>query len=249
MLFCIFTELLIATPIQAKANQLQSTGSPLQSIPNPRQFRDESSPAKARRPRTRLFHVLADEGLKNKSFDSFRSELLEHLALHDKAYLENVLSADIGLSIGGERGKKAFLKKWQDLDDDSPLWQRLERVLMHGAQFDEESSEYHTPAISFEDSHAELPQGVVWNKVCPLRKAPDLTAKIIASPFNEQITILEPAQKVPVLVEWIKVKTATGVTGYMKAADVYSAYDEFAVFNFRQGKWCLTWFGFASLPF
>ena len=205
-------------------------------------------PASAASEKNKITHVMPDDGWKNASFEKFRSELLLKLAAHDKQYVEEILSPDIGLAIGGEKGKSAFMQKWHDLDDSSPLWNRLQRVLAHGAQFDAESNEYHAPAVSFDDSHSELPQAVVWNKNASLRKAPQLTSPTIQSPFNEQITILQPAAHSPVFAEWLKIKSATGRIGYMKAGDVYSAFDEFAVFKLRQGKWCITWFGFAELP-
>jgi hypothetical protein len=198
--------------------------------------------------KNKIAHVMLDDGSKNVSFEKFRSELLLKLAAHDKQYVEGILSPDIGLAIGGEKGQSAFIQKWNDLGDSSPIWNRLERVLAHGAQFDAEASEYHAPAVSFEDSHSELPQGVVWNKNASLRKAPEIAAAVIQSPYNEQITIIQPAEHKPIIAEWLKVKSANGTVGYMKASDVYSAFDEFAVFKLRQGKWCMTWFGFAELP-
>ncbi len=205
-------------------------------------------PASAATVQNKIAHVMPDDGNRNSSFEKFRSELLLKLASHDKQYLEEILSPDIGLAIGGGKGKQAFLQKWNDLAYGSSIWNRLERVLAHGAQFDSEASEFHAPAVSFEDSHSELPQGIVWNKSALLRKAPEIASPIMQSPYNEQITILQPAEHKPVAVEWLKVKSANNNVGYMKENDVYSAFDEFAVFKLRQGKWCMTWFGFAELP-
>jgi hypothetical protein len=205
-------------------------------------------PTSAATAKNKIAHVMLDDGSKNDSFEKFRTELLLKLASHDRQYIEGILSPDIGLSIGGEKGKSAFMQKWSDLGNNSQIWNRLERVLLHGAQFDAEASEYHAPSVSFEDSHSELPQAVVWNKNASLRKAPDAAAPALQSPYNEQITILQPAEHEPVVVDWLKVKSANGAVGYIKASDVYSAFDEFAVFKLRQGKWCMTWFGFAELP-
>jgi hypothetical protein len=207
-----------------------------------------SLPTKAATIKDKVAHVMLDDGSKNDSFEKFRSELLIKLASHDKPYVEEILSPDIAYAIGGEKGKNAFLQKWNNLAESSSIWNRLEHVLTHGAQFDPEASEFHAPAVSFDDSHSELPQGVVWNKSASLRKAPESASPAIHCPYNEQITILHPAGHEPVSVEWLKVRCANNSVGYMKASDVYSAFDEFAVFKLRQGKWCMTWFGFAELP-
>ena len=190
---------------------------------------------------------MLDQASKSTSFEEFRAQLLTALKKHDKAFLEDILSPDVGLAIGGGKGKRAFLQEWQELADNSPVWTRLERVVSHGAQFDAESNEFHSPAVSFDDSHSELPQGIVWNKNGALYKEPNEGVAPLKNLFREQLTIVEPAQCQPVFAEWVKVKTTKGAQGYMKSSDVYSAYDEFAVFKKNQNKWLLTWFGFASL--
>ncbi|MBX9725239.1 MAG: SH3 domain-containing protein [Candidatus Obscuribacterales bacterium] len=199
-----------------------------------------SAPTSAQR------HIVHDDGEKS-SFAEFRRQLIEAVKHHDKAFVDAALSPDIALALGGGKGKQAFYEEWQGLQADSEFWPRIERVLIHGVQLDAESGEYHAPAVSFDDSHSELPQAVVWTKQAALRQSPNSESPIVATLYDEQITILEPAEAAPMTAKWAKVKTSAGKTGYMKAEDFYSAYDEFAVFKRANGKWVLTWFGFAGL--
>lgn len=192
-------------------------------------------------------HTLADDGLKNASFEKFRSQLLEALKRHDKKYIEEIMSPEIEMALGGGKGKKAFAQRWENLSEASPFWGRMQKVLSHGAQFDQESDEFHAPAVSFEDSHSELPQCIAWNKSSPLRKKPSSTSPPVKNLYNEQLTLMEPAEPGPVTSSWVKVQTNDGAVGFMETNDIYSAYDEFAVFKKRQDKWCLGWFGFAGL--
>ncbi len=151
------------------------------------------------------------------------------------------------MAIGGGKGKKDFNEQWDNLSPTSPFWERMQKVLSHGAEYDAEALEYHAPALSFEDSHSELPQCIVWNDRAILRKEPSTHAIPIKMLSDEQVTLLAPAEAGPVTSIWVKVKTTDGITGFMKTDDIYSAYDEFAVFKKRQQKWVLSWFGFAGL--
>lgn len=191
-------------------------------------------------------HVLADDGVKDPSFALMRDRLLLAIKNHDKSFIEEILSADIATALGGGSGKEYFEKQWQDFSMSSPFWARLQRVLLHGAQLDSESNEYHAPAVSFDDSHSELPQAVIWNKSAALHKLPDDAAPFCLL-YDQQITIIEPSKPAPVESKWAKIVTADGSKGFLKATDFYSAYDEFAVFKKSQGKWTLSWFGYAGL--
>ena len=64
---------------------------------------------------------------------------------------------------------------------------------------------------------------------------------------DQVVTLLEPSALEPVKSKWVKVKTARGIDGFMKAEDVFAAYDEFAVFKKEHQSWYLTSFGFVSL--
>jgi len=191
--------------------------------------------------------IARDDGALNASFASFRKTLIESINERNKAGVEQILSPKIDTTIGGARGIDAFEQLWQGLGDDSAVWTKSRKILEHGAQFDRESNEFHAPAVSFEDSHSDFPQGIVWSKNARLYARPDSAAPWKKAVYNEQLTIIEPKEHKPLSVKWLKIRTRLGTIGYMKADDVYSSFDDFAVFKKENGKWQMTWFGFAEL--
>ena len=120
-------------------------------------------------------------------------------------------------------------------------------MLQHGGQFDSGTNEFHAPAINFADSHIELPQAVIWNRNAMFYKEPSKFTNGIAAHYGEQVTLLDPASAEPLRKDVAKIKTKKGEVFFIRSMDIFSAYDEFAVFKKQEGKWKLTWFGFASL--
>ncbi|HEY9682610.1 MAG TPA: SH3 domain-containing protein [Oculatellaceae cyanobacterium] len=192
-------------------------------------------------------HILVDDTKRDLTFESFYKDLTIAAQRRDRKFLIEVLSPDVSMNLGGARGEKAFLEEWQNLSPDSAFWPRLNKVLSHGAQYDSESEEFHAPAISFEDSHSELPQCIAWNRLAALRSKPEKNATPLKSVFNEQLTVVDPKEPEPITAAWIKAKSRDGTIGFVSSSDVYGAYDEFIVFAKRNRKWCITWFGYAGL--
>ena len=191
-------------------------------------------------------HVLIDDGAKNAEFQKAREGLLLAVKQKDKTFVVESLAPQVVTALGGGTGKENFLQTWQDLEPASPFWQKFERVLQHGAQFDSESGEFHAPAVSFDDSHLELPQAVVWNHVSGLYQLPEKGLRD-QTLYGQQVTIFEPPAREPNTKEWSKICTLDGSRGYLRSKDIYSAFDEFAVFKKIDRKWLLTWFGYAEL--
>lgn len=191
--------------------------------------------------------MIADEAAKDPSFVSFRTQLLDAIKKHNKVFVEEVLSNDVLTALGGGKGKQAFNEQWENLSPESSFWNRMQRVLLHGAEYDAESREFHAPAVSFDDSHASLPQAIVWNKGALLYKSQNDKSQHERRIFAEQVTIIDPKEAEPVRKSWVKIRLADGSTWYMKSEDLYSAYDEFAMFKKSNSKWYLTWFGVAGI--
>ena len=195
-------------------------------------------------------NLTGSKKIKESSFEEFKKRLLDAVSKRDKQFIVNILSANVLTAIGGEKGKEAFLKDWQELSPESPFWQRFSRVLQHGAQYDEGTNEFHAPNIEFADSHSELPQGIIWNRDAVLYlKSEDISnaSKAIPAPYLQQVTMLEPNNPEPLRRAFAKIKTKSGRSFFVSASDLYSAYDEFAVFKKEDNRWQLTWFGYASL--
>lgn len=205
-----------------------------------------SLPAIAAETEGKASHVLNDEAAKDPSFASFRASLLEAAKQKDKSYLESVISQDIWTGLGTGKGKDLFMEEWKQLRPDSPFWKRLERVLAHGSEYDEESKEFHSPAVSFADNHSSLVQAIVWNRQSAIYGTANESAKLKRAVYAEQVSLLDSAEKLPLQKKWVKVKLQDGFSGFMKADDLYSAYDEFALFKKISGRWLLVWFGYAA---
>jgi hypothetical protein len=191
-------------------------------------------------------HILKDDGPTVSSFAQMRSSLLAAIKSRDKKYIDDLLSENVVGALGGGKGKKDFAERWQNFSAESPFWTRLQRALLHGAQYDAEVGEFHAPAVSFDDNHSRFPQAIVWSKNAGLLKSKDdlHPTRLL---FGEQVSLLEPSAHEPLEGKWAKIKCADGSQGSIKSADVYSAYDEFAVFRKIGDRWALTWFGFAGL--
>lgn len=194
----------------------------------------------------RFVYILPDDGGKDATFVAFRARLIEAVQKRDRAFIESILHPNVLTGLGGGTGKKNFLAQYS-LKPEDPFWKKLERVLAHGAQFDKEEKAFNAPALSFADSHDDLPQGIVWNKAAEIHKAPEDGSPVLQTLYAEQLTIVNPPAPEPVTKPWIKVLSREGTHGYMKSSDVYSQYDEFATFKKDHQKWCLSWFGVAGL--
>jgi hypothetical protein len=193
-------------------------------------------------------YVLADYGLKNPSFNMFRAQLLAAVLRHDRKFVDDVLSPNVELGLGAGVGKREFNKQWQNLSPTSIFWARMQRVLIHGAEFAKDTGRIQAPATSFDDARlGDTIQAIVWNKESILRDGPKDSAVVIDRLHNEQVTVLQPDSPSPIHDSWVKVQTQNGKIGFMKSDDVYSAYDEFAEFKKTNGKWQLIWFGVAGL--
>lgn len=208
---------------------------------------DTLQKSSSRQHKAKLMHVGADEGQADPSFASFRSSLLKAIESHDRIFVEDCLSPEILTALGGEKGKQAFLNQWEGLSEESRFWKKMQAMLMHGVQYDEGTREFHAPAVTFDDSHSELPQAVVWDTNTVMCKLPNDSSSIPHSIYDEQVTLLDPAEPIPNQKLWSKIRLKDGSSGYVKSQHLYGAYDEFAVFKRLGGHWQISWFGYACL--
>jgi len=192
--------------------------------------------------------VLADYGLSNKSFNAFRTQLLDAIRRHDKKFVEEILATNVETGLGAGAGKAEFNKQWQNLAPSSLFWARMNRDLTHGSEYVRDSGRVQAPATWFDDTKlSDSIQAIVWNKDGILKEAPDESAHTIDHLYNVRLTVLKPDQPAPIHDRWVKVLTPSGKTGFIKSDDIFSAYDEFAEFKQINGKWKLVFFGMAGL--
>lgn len=191
--------------------------------------------------------IVADDGTKDKSFRLFRSQLENAITRHDGQFIEKTLYPEVGTALGGEKGKQAFKRQWKISSARSPFWQRMNRVLIHGAKYDPQTGEFNAPAVSLPDNTSGKVIAAVWNEKTPLHKAASDSSPTLRLLDCQQVTLLSPKDPLPIKATWVEVKTTDGASGFIKSENIYSAYDEYAAFKKINGKWLITWFGFAGL--
>lgn len=191
--------------------------------------------------------TILDDGAKNPSFVQFRSQLLEAVKRRDKQFIEQIAADDLKTGLGAGTGKHALNEQWNNLSPQSQFWSRLERVLSHSAHYDADNSEYDAPGIVFDPGDSDSIEAAIWNKNSDLHKSADDSSKILERLDCQLVTILKPVDPSPIKEDWVKIKTSNGTTGFVKSANIFSPYDEYATFKKLKGKWRMTWFGVAGL--
>jgi len=74
-----------------------------------------------------------DEAAKDASWVSFRRQLLNALAKHDRKFLLSIVDRNIRNPLDAPRGVAAFRKQWDLEADDSPVWRELPAALFLGS--------------------------------------------------------------------------------------------------------------------
>lgn len=74
-----------------------------------------------------------DEAAKDASWVSFRRQLLDALAKHDRKFLLSIVDRNIRNPLDAPRGVAAFRKQWDLEADDSPVWRELPAALFLGS--------------------------------------------------------------------------------------------------------------------
>ncbi len=188
-----------------------------------------------------------DEGEKDKSFSTFRAQLILTVKRRDKKSLLNIIDPNIKASFGGDKGIKDFQKIWKINGSKSKLWDELQKVLNNGGAFIDNNT-FAAP-YSFtnfpEDLDAFEYQLIFGNNV-NLRAAPDSKSKLIGQlsynivkvDFESSVSIGKTESN----YEWLKITTLGGKKGFVNAGFVRSPIDYRAIFEKQKGKWRMTAF-------
>src|SRR5262245_17061922 len=73
-----------------------------------------------------------DQCAADRSFVAFRESLRRAIRRRDRRYILSVLVPDVGVSMGGARGRQDFIDLWYLNRSDSLLWESLEGALSLG---------------------------------------------------------------------------------------------------------------------
>lgn len=193
-----------------------------------------------------------DEGPQDASFLAFRNKLIAAAERKDIAYVKSIMDPKIQLSYGGHVGLKGFRELWKN---EAEFWSEFLPVIKNGGRFSGEgkAKTFFAAPYVFTDMPADLDHfevfAVFGNNV-NLRERPDLTAPVITQ-LSYNIVKVDPEAAITRKtgpgeydrkIDWQKITTLGGQTGWMKAEYVRSPIDYRAGFEKKRGRWVMTYF-------
>ena len=170
-------------------------------------------------------------------FDAFRARVKEVVASKDEQALLVMLSEDVEVNFGGDRGPALFAANWKfDEPGESHVWGELEEALSQGctqsgdylvapsfvAQFPEQLDAFETVI---------LPPGT------ELRSGKTKNSEAQGSLDWHLASIIDNADET-----WLEVKLIDGRQGFVRYDETVNPLDFRLVFEKRGGKWLITAF-------
>jgi hypothetical protein len=179
----------------------------------------------------------SDAGASDQSFEQFRKELRAAVEQKNEAELVKRIAPKVRTSFGGGGGIAEFRKSWKTGSADSELWPKLGTILDNGGNFTGEgdAKSFWAPYV-----YASWPEAIdAFENVAAMRAGVVLRA--LASRDAAQVATVdwEILKVISRNDTWMKVKTSSGVEGWVAAADVYSPIGYRAGFSKRAGEWKL----------
>ena len=194
-----------------------------------------------------------DEASQDASFLAFRKKLIAAAERKDLKYVQSIMDPKIELSFGGHSGLSGFRSLWKK---ESEFWEEFLPVIKNGGKFVGEGRNrlnFFSAPYVFTDMPEDLDHfehfAVFGNNV-NLRERPEMNAPVIAQlSYNIVKVDHEAATKrktgpgeYDYKIDWQKVTTLGGQTGWMKAEYVRSPIDYRAGFEKKRGRWVMTFF-------
>jgi hypothetical protein len=195
----------------------------------------------------------ADEAGQDASFLAFRTKLIAAAERKDLKYVQSIMDPKIQLSFGGHSGLSGFRNLWKKEAD---FWAEFLPVIKNGGRFVGEGRNkmnvFSAPYV-FTDTPEDLDHfevfAVFGNNV-NLREKPEANAPVVTQlSYNIVKVDHEAAVKRKTgpgeydwKIDWQKITTLGGQTGWMKAEYVRSPIDYRAGFEKKRGRWVMTYF-------
>lgn len=177
-----------------------------------------------------------DEGIKDSSFNNFRTEFLNAVLQKDTAYIISKLDTGVTSGFNQEDGIKKFKKKYL-LNDKINIWQILTGVLSLGGRFrGDDNNMFFAPYV-----YTDWPDTVdafnymavtddtvhVYDEPCTCTKVIEKLSyeivKVDINYFNRNL--------------WEIVFTPDGKKGFVESEDIYSPIGYRIGFQKEKGKW------------
>lgn len=181
-----------------------------------------------------------DECVADVDFAAFRSELLDAIEERDPETLLALMSDDVTVSFGGERGRDDFARIWGlDRPDESEVWDQLADALALGCAMD--GTMAAAPRFV-----SRLPEGagaydtlIAVDPGAVLRAEPRADAEAVT---GLDWDLMWAGAWDETLGDWLAVSLPDGRRGYVHAAQVRSPVDYRAFFEKDGDEWRITGF-------
>lgn len=188
----------------------------------------------------RLYPV--DDTGRDSSFRSFVKRLRSAVDARNTAALRKLTDEEEVVTgpEDSDTGWAKFADAWRPDDENSPLWPALSDLLSLGF-VREHPSLYLSPYLvwRFPRELNRLTHLVVIREKAALRTAPAARAPIAATLSFDIVEQLARPQPGEGLVQWVRVRTADGLTGYLSTREAMSPLMPRAQIAQRRGRWLL----------
>lgn len=192
-----------------------------------------------------------DQASLDSSFLIYRAQLLDAVRNKDLIALLPLMDQNIKCSFGGCQGKLGFAEMWDlntsDKGKNSPLWSKLESVLIEGGSFDGQGR-FTAPYIfaNWSESYDAFEFGVIVGRMVRMRSEPRLGTSIVASLTYDVVKVLDvdgPEETIGGETHrWIQLETLDGKPGHVWGKFVASPIDFRAGFEQKDGRWKMIFF-------
>src|SRR5688572_4230341 len=184
-----------------------------------------------------------DEGMRDQSFVTFRTELLAALRSRSFDRLRPLLMSDIDASeVGGLTdvvGADAFRNEHRLNDPDSSYWAEFERLASLGGRFQEEGS-FCAPYFSCPPPEPESGDVVIVRRDVPAHSGPSKSSPVLT---RLSCTVVKPATgdapaRVRSAPDWFGIVLTSGQVAFVPS-DAIARPDWFMLFRQKDGEWRL----------
>jgi hypothetical protein len=185
----------------------------------------------------RSLYLPKDECLHVKGYIDMRHRFEDIVRRRDAKALYAMAYSDIGLEIGGARGKQEFFRHWQlDRGRDSPVWGQLDQILRLGC-YAESDRQVLMPHMQIHDPHWSADRvsekALVLGENINLRTAADSKSASKGLLHWEFVEIADEGSG----SGWTMVKTRNDKSGYVRD-DFLRRHLDYRIGFIREGE---TW--------
>ncbi len=181
-----------------------------------------------------------DESAADPQFSKFYQAFRAAVSQKDAKALLSFLDPEVQSEIDGDKGPKAFEKRWHPSDSESKLWTELATIAGLGGSF---STEQGTKMFCAPYTYSKFPgsvdsfdHAVVLGANVELRSQPSPSSPLIGKLSHDIVKV--PSWEPGSQSQWIRVVTRAGA-GYVRTTEIRSPNAFRACFHRKNGRWLL----------